>query len=532
MFTRWWARMANGRLTRLIGVGMLLMLMWFSLRSTLLAPRVLAQDPSRVLQDQNIYMPLIPVADNQASATPVATMAVGARVYGLVGTLEQPVGRRYATYMTTANNGYYALAGETPALELQITTLARGSSASVKVWGEVQPPESASEPPLIVVTGILATEATVPTPVVGTSVPIATVKYQVVNLYVGPGTTYPVEGKVVQRQACEVTGRNQANSWLQLTCADGQQGWVDARLVSVEGDLTSVVVINSTLATATPTVVAATPTPTPAPQTFAGWRTELYNNATLAGTPVAVVDIANINFDWGNRGPSQLNADGFSLRFSRRVTVAPAYYEFTAVADDGIRVWVDGRLIINAWPANPNQSYKVGQILTGSHDIMVEYYEQSGLANVRLDYATVSNDIAWQASYYYGTSPSGNPAFSQQETRGQNPLDYNWSTGSPQSVALGTNVVGNDYWSARWQGDFSFENGNYVFRANVDDGVRLYLDGLLVLDQWRDGYKEVSNRVIGVGPGQHTVVVEYYERTGNASIQLWWYRDSAYTGPQ
>jgi hypothetical protein len=66
----------------------------------------------------------------------------------------------------------------------------------------------------------------------------------------------------------------------------------------------------------------------------------------------------------------------------------------------------------------------------------------------------------------------------------------------------------------------------------VDDGIRLYIDGLLVLDHWRDGYKEVSNRVIGVGAGQHTITVEYYERTGNAAVRAWWYRDSAYTGPQ
>jgi hypothetical protein len=92
--------------------------------------------------------------------------------------------------------------------------------------------------------------------------------------------------------------------------------------------------------------------------------------------------------------------------------------------------------------------------------------------------------------------------------------------------------LGNDYWSARWQGEFPFDSGNFVFRANVDDGIRIYLDGLLVIDQWRDGYKETNNRVIGIGSGRHTIVVEYYERTGNASIEVWWYRDSAYTGPQ
>lgn len=530
MFRRWGADNSTGRFSKRMVRGVALLFLLLSISGVL---PVFAQNPTQPLEEQNIYMPLIPAYENVATPVPVATIAAGARVYGLVGTLEQPSGREYSYYLATANNGYYALAGQTPELDQQIGVLARSNEKpSVKVWGEVEPPDSAGEPPLIVVTGILATEATVPTPIAGTSVPVAVVKFNIVNLYGGPATTYPVVGQVVQQQACEVTGRNQANSWLQLTCADGQQGWVDARLVEVDGDLGDVVIINVVVATATPTPVVATSTPTPAPTIFAGWRTELYNNATLSGSPVAVVDISTVNFDWGAGGPSQVSADNFSVRFTRRITVAPAFYQFTAVADDGIRVWVDGRLIINAWPANPSQSYVVGQVLTGSHDIQVEYYEQSGLANVRFDYATVSTESAWQASYYNGVTPSGNPAFSQQEARGQNPLEYNWSTGSPQSTALGPNVLGNDYWSARWEGEFPFENGNYVFRANVDDGIRLYLDGLLVLNQWRDGYKEVNNRVVGVGPGQHTIVVEYYERTGNASLQVWWYRDSAYTGPQ
>lgn len=490
-----------------------------------------AQHPTKPLEDQSIYMPLIEGYANMA--TPVATIAPGARVYGLVGRLEQPGGRIYSYYLATAHTGYYALAGQTPELEQQIGMLARSSDApSVKVWGEVLPPDGPGEPPLIVVTGILATELTVPSPVAGVSVPIAVVRFQAINLYDGPASTYRVLGQIVQRQACEVTGRNEARSWLQLTCADGQRGWVDARLVEVQGDLAGVPVISIVVATPTPVPPTPTPTPTPTPVSFAGWRTELYSNASLAGTPVAVVDVPVINFNWGSSGPSQLPTDGFSIRFSRRITVTPAYYEFTAVADDGIRVWVDGRLIINAWPADPSHTYVVGQVLTGSHDIVVEYYEQSGLANVRLDIGSASVESTWQASYYYGVTPIGNPAFSQQEPRSQYPLDYNWSTGAPRSAAPGAGMLGSDFWSARWQGTFYFDSGNYTFRANVDDGIRLYLDGLLVLDSWYDGYKQVSNRVIGVGSGQHTVVVEYYERTGNASIQVWWYRDSAYTGPQ
>jgi hypothetical protein len=62
--------------------------------------------------------------------------------------------------------------------------------------------------------------------------------------------------------------------------------------------------------------------------------------------------------------------------------------------------------------------------------------------------------------------------------------------------------------------------------------MRVYLDGLLVIDAWYDGYKEVSNRVLAIGSGRHHIQVDYYERTGDASIRLWWYRESPSVGPQ
>ena len=39
-------------------------------------------------------------------------------------------------------------------------------------------------------------------------------------------------------------------------------------------------------------------------------------------------------------------------------------------------------------------------------------------------------------------------------------------------------------------------------------------------------------RRIRLAKDTHTIRVEYYQRTGNAQLDVWWYRDSAYTGPQ
>ena len=59
---------------------------------------------------------------------------------------------------------------------------------------------------------------------------------------------------------------------------------------------------------------------------------------------------------------------------------------FTARADDGIRVWVDGASVINAWRDQAPTTYQATVPLTaGTHEVRVEYYERGGgaVAEVR-----------------------------------------------------------------------------------------------------------------------------------------------------
>ena len=98
--------------------GTFLLLLLMSIGVLLSALPANAQNPSQAARDVNIYMPLIP--GGGSAVTPAATLATGARVYGLLGQLEQPTGRRFTYYLRTAGSGYYALAGQTPEIEQQI----------------------------------------------------------------------------------------------------------------------------------------------------------------------------------------------------------------------------------------------------------------------------------------------------------------------------------------------------------------------------------------------------------------------------
>ena len=87
-----------------------------------------------------------------------------------------------------------------------------------------------------------------------------------------------------------------------------------------------------------------------------------------------------INFDWGSTPPSNsLSRRGFSVLWQGNFTFAGDTYTFTALTSDGMRLYIDGTLILDQWNDQAATQYTVSQTLTqGSHLIMVQYFEQTG----------------------------------------------------------------------------------------------------------------------------------------------------------
>ena len=77
-------------------------------------------------------------------------------------------------------------------------------------------------------------------------------------------------------------------------------------------------------------------------------------------------------------------ADAFSARYEGRVNFDAADYEFALTGDDGVRLWVDGALVIDRWVNQSATTYRTTRTMSaGVHDLRVEYYEASGQAVVR-----------------------------------------------------------------------------------------------------------------------------------------------------
>jgi subtilase family serine protease/subtilisin-like proprotein convertase family protein len=123
---------------------------------------------------------------------------------------------------------------------------------------------------------------------------------------------------------------------------------------------------------------------------------------------------------------------------------------------------------------------------------------------------------AFSAKYYDGDSLSGDVKCTLNDTW---PISHDWGSDEP-----GCSSVGANGFSVRWTGDFYFAGGTYTFRYNMDDGLRVYVDNSLMIDDWNHGavYPETQVEDAYISAGKHTVKVEYQEKTSTASVSLSW----------
>jgi PKD repeat protein/uncharacterized protein YraI len=341
------------------------------------------------------------------------------------------------------------------------------------------------------------------------------------NVRSGPGIVYTVLGVLRTGQSAEITGISANSGWWQIQysgAADGR-GWVSAPYVTAKSTGNLPVVQAPPLpATSTP-IPAPTPTPTATPVLITDWRGEYYSNPNLSGAPVLVRNDVAINFDWGSGSPeSGLPADNFSVRWSRGMSFSAGTYRFYARVDDGVRLWVDGTLIVDRWHDSAPTMYSADRYLSGGwHNLHMEYYERGGGASAQLAWERLDQDHFpdWKAEYFDNRKLKGKPILSRNETE----TDHNWRHDSP-----GPGVPEDDF-SARWTRKVKFKSGTYLFRVRVDDGIRVWVDDERVIDSWKDGsvrWIEAEHKLSG---GKHRVKVEYYEHGGDARIEVSWERE-------
>lgn len=94
-------------------------------------------------------------------------------------------------------------------------------------------------------------------------------------------------------------------------------------------------------------------------------------------------------------------------------------------------------------------------------------------------------------------------------------VNFNWGSGSPDPA------VPTDNFSARWTRTLNFDQTRiYHFSVQVDDGVRVFIDNNIIIDEWHPATALTYTADVNLAAGYHSLRIEYYEAMLDAFINF------------
>jgi hypothetical protein len=266
----------------------------------------------------------------------------------------------------------------------------------------------------------------------------------------------------------------------------------------------------------------------------------------MEGSPVATDSTGVINFDWGTGSPANnVPSNHWSAQWTSYVDFAPGTYRFYTENDDGVRVFLGDKHIITDWNEGPARTNEATvSLLGGTYPMAVDFFDHTGQALLRLGWQQTgppkegAGDVtlippqppapppttpqdAWLANYWNNTDLGGLPALSRYEAA----IDYDWGTGSPAP-----GIINNDFFSARWTRAVYFEAGKYRFTTESDDGIRVSIAGNTIIDDWMAQPLTVNTAEVDLAAGTYSIMVDYFENTGDAAARFYWQKTAANEG--
>lgn len=127
---------------------------------------------------------------------------------------------------------------------------------------------------------------------------------------------------------------------------------------------------------------------TPSSGTGHGLTGRYYRGTAMSGSPAATRNVAQIDFDWNHASPmAGLPDDQWSATWTGTLTPpATGRYTFSLTSDDGSRLSLDGKRVIDNWGDHASNTKTATVSLVAGQPVRIEvdYYEAAGGASVRL----------------------------------------------------------------------------------------------------------------------------------------------------
>ncbi|MEQ8705925.1 MAG: glycoside hydrolase family 3 C-terminal domain-containing protein [Phaeodactylibacter sp.] len=118
-----------------------------------------------------------------------------------------------------------------------------------------------------------------------------------------------------------------------------------------------------------------------------------------------------------------------------------------------------------------------------------------------------------QAAYFDNENLEGQPKIVRSENR----IEHDWKNARPKGIPASN-------FSVRWSGSFNSPvSGPVRFGVTMDDGARLYLDGQLIIDEWKGGGRRMKEAVVELEQGKtYPFTLEYFDGGFSSYVQLGW----------
>ena len=172
-------------------------------------------------------------------------------------------------------------------------------------------------------------------------------------------------------------------------------------------------------------------------------------------------------------------------------------------------------------PTSASTLYTNAFILT-SNAVVKAIAEQAGAVNSGVasasfvNTAAAGNGTGLLGQYYTNTLP-GNPFVGSPLVRTDAVINFNWSTNPPFAGMATSN------YTVKWTGSIQPQfSETYTLSTVTDDGVRLYVNGQLVINDWVDQAGTNSVSLPLAAQQLYTVEMDYYQHNSNAVAQLLW----------